>query len=267
MHVVDLTIQQDEEEPSAAEVLVQADVDGRPYTFLLDTGAARSSLRLNQHTQSYKAVASATSSGLFGPQSFDVIEVERLKLAGLELAGFQVHRQREASGYRHNLIGMDLLRQHRCLFLFDEGKLILDPDDPVQVEAQFQPLLMDDRGHPYLQPRLGECEAFATWDSGAGVTVVDQGFIEANPNHFEKSGTSQGTDSSGASQPTPMYLMTGAVLGQFEFAAHRAAGVDLSHINRDLERPMDLVLGFTTLRLANWYFDFPQLQWAIVELL
>jgi hypothetical protein len=45
------------------------------------------------------------------------------------------------------------------------------------------------------------------------------------------------------------------------------AGVDLSRVNATIAVPMDLVLGYTTLRHANWWFDFPRRRWAVTRLL
>ena len=50
-----------------------------------------------------------------------------------------------------------------------------------------------------------------------------------------------------------------------QFARHRVAVVDLSQANATLDQPMDLILGYTTLRQANWRFDFPAKRWAITR--
>jgi hypothetical protein len=41
--------------------------------------------------------------------------------------------------------------------------------------------------------------------------------------------------------------------------------VDLSHVDAHAELPMDLILGYTTLRQAHWVFDFPRKRWAISQ--
>jgi len=41
--------------------------------------------------------------------------------------------------------------------------------------------------------------------------------------------------------------------------------VDLSQANDTLDQPMDLILGYATLRQANWRLDFPAKQWAITR--
>ncbi len=61
----------------------------------------------------------------------------------------------------------------------------------------------------------------------------------------------------------PMFIMSAAVIGDTLFPPHKVAGVDLSRVNSTIERPMDLILGYSTLSKANWLFDFPGKRWAI----
>jgi hypothetical protein len=60
-----------------------------------------------------------------------------------------------------------------------------------------------------------------------------------------------------------MFIMSATTIGNQLFPPHRVAGVDLSHVNSTVEMPMDLIVGYSTLSLANWWFDFPRKRWAI----
>ncbi len=55
--------------------------------------------------------------------------------------------------------------------------------------------------------------------------------------------------------------MAEAVIGQRMFNRHKAVAVDLSPVNSTLEYPMDLILGYPTIRQADWPFDFPAKRW------
>ena len=263
MEVIDLLIKPDNNEPGAAEVLLQGKVDGRPRQFLLDTGAAHSSLRLDSQTSKFKALGSAESSGVFAANNYDIVEVESLELGPIVYRDLRLHRQQAGTPHGRNLIGMDLLRDHRCLFLFDEHRLILDPPNSMVSSLDFEPLELDDRAHPFIHVHFGATSSHATWDSGAGVTVVDTAFIEEKSSHFVEDSPSHGTDSTGTTRPTPMYLMTQATVGELQLSPHRVAAVDLSRINTQTDQPLDMIFGYTSLRQANWYFDFPGRRWAI----
>src|SRR5690348_3960319 len=68
-----LNINPDETDDEAAEILVDGTVDGRPYRFLLDTGAARTHLRYDGYTAVFPRVGADTSSGVFASGSDDLI--------------------------------------------------------------------------------------------------------------------------------------------------------------------------------------------------
>jgi len=60
-----------------------------------------------------------------------------------------------------------------------------------------------------------------------------------------------------------MFVMTGAVMGGHVFPPSRVAAVDLGHVNKTIEKPMDMIIGYSTYRHARWWFDFPRQRWAI----
>jgi hypothetical protein len=86
---------------------------------------------------------------------------------------------------------------------------------------------------------------------------MDRSFWLSHPELFEQIGASVGTDVNGDQAETPLLLMAGPVIGQHTFSRHKVATVDLSQVNRTLEHPMDLILGYPTIRQADWLFDFP----------
>jgi len=94
---------------------------------------------------------------------------------------------------------------------------------------------------------------------------VNRAFWLEHPELFEPIGTSAGTDAHGEQAETPLLLMSGPVIGQRAFGSHKAVAVDLSGVNRTLEYPMDLILGYPTIRQADWLFDFPARRWGVTR--
>ena len=258
-----LVIQPDEEEPEAAEVLVDGSVGGRRYRFLLDTGAAKSAILSDDYTTTFAAVGQHTSSGVFAGGSEDVVIAPTIALGPIVQRDFPVTRLAQNIPQRRNLIGMDLLKDYRCHFLFDEHRVEIDGDDLPGVT--FYDLALDSRFHPYVPVRFGAVTASAVWDTGAGITVVDMGLVARHPAFFQPAGQSQGTDATGATVATPMFTMLGAKVGDLELPPLRVAGVDLSGVNATIETPMDLILGYNMLCRANWLMDFPRRRWAMTK--
>jgi hypothetical protein len=102
----------------------------------------------------------------------------------------------------------------------------------------------------------------AVWDSGAGATVVNRAFLLAHPELFEETGTTSGTDTTGAEMETPLLRMAGPVIGGRQFGSHLVVAVDISGTNSTLRYPMDLIVGYPTIRQAEWLFDFPARRWG-----
>ncbi|GHO67458.1 hypothetical protein KSC_063500 [Ktedonobacter sp. SOSP1-52] len=261
MNGFDLIIKPDEEDSDAAEVLVDGTIGGSPYRFLLDTGAATSSITSDDYTSTFDCIEKRDSSGVFAAGHLELIRVPMIELGPICKHNVLLSRVEANHSVRANLIGMDLLKDSCCYFLFDEQRVVIQ-DEP-ESSSPFQELILDKKFHPYVTLRFGEIEAAAVWDTGAGITLADMSFIKKYPAFFQEVGQSQGTDSTGAQVETPLFIMTSPIIGNYAFSPHKVAGVDLPHVNSHIDIPMDLILGYTTLRQANWLFDFPRKRWAI----
>jgi hypothetical protein len=259
----DVMIEPDEEDPDAAEVLVDGTIGGRQYRFLLDTGAARTSVALDDYTAGFSSAEKSHSSGVFANSSDDLITVPSIEVGPISKKDFTVVRVKDRGPHVSNLIGMDFLKDSRCHFRFDERRVSVDADDDLSHGDGLQELVLDTKSHPYVAVGCGTSNAMAVWDTGAGITIVDTNFIKRVPAFFREVGESTGRDSTGAEMETPMFIMSTTMIGGAAFAPHKVAGVDLSHVNSTVEIPMDLILGFSTLSQANWLFDFPRKRWAI----
>jgi len=257
MHRVDLVVEPDPGDPDFAEVLVDATIAGRPYRLLLDTGAARSQLPADEYTRALPAAGEEESSAaLGGPATEPLVTVTELAVGPVRLATLDVTRTERAGP---GLLGMDVLGRYCCRFQLAAGTLELGRPPGIQPGS---PFLRGPRGHVYLDVSWPGAAARACWDTGAGATIVDRAFWLRHPGLFTQVGTSHGTDARGNEAETPLLLMTGPVIGQHAFPAHKTVAADLSAVNSTLEYPMDLILGYPTISQASWLFDFPAGRWT-----
>lgn len=258
-----LIIEHDDEDVEAAELFVEGTIGGHMYQFRLDTGAAKSSVMFDDYTSRFGSEGTSTSSGVFANSSDDLIIVPSIEIGPIVKHNFTLVRAAGRDAGISNLIGMDLLKEFRCHFLFDENRVLIDANDDLNAGYGFQELLLDNKFHPYVDVRCGAVNAKAVWDTGASITIVDSKFIESQPASFREDGSTSGTDSTGVKMETRMFIMAAALIGDHMFPPHRVAAVDLSHVNSTIQVPMDLILGYTTLSKANWVFDFARKRWAI----
>jgi hypothetical protein len=263
MRQLQLIIEPDPDDPGCAAVLAEGTVAGRPYRFVVDTGAARTQLGADEYTSALAAVTQDISSGAFGGQVADpVVTVTDLAIGPLRAATLEVARVPGDGPAPRNVLGMDVLGRYACHFRL--GAAVLELETAPAARAD-QDLLVGPRGHPYVDVLWPGVTGRACWDTGAGATLVNRDFWLGHPELFEEIGVSVGTDSTGARAQTPLLRMAGPVIGHRAFTAHSAFAVDLSGANAGLEYPMDLILGYPTLRQADWLFDFPAKRWALTS--
>lgn len=260
MKVIPLLLEHDDEDPDCALPLVEGTVSGRAYRFVLDTGAARTHIVGNDHTATLTQRSGAVSSGVFAAHELTSVTLQDVRIGPVHRATVEALLLNPGAGVARNLLGMDVLRDYRCEFRFTARQLVLSATGPTDGH---QPLHLDVAAHPYVPARWGNAEASCVWDSGASMTVVDERFRLAHPDLFAPAGSSTGTDATGARVTSATYLMTPVRIGTHQFPAHRVAAVDLSTPNATVTRPMNLILGWTTLGQADWVFDFPAQRWAV----
>jgi hypothetical protein len=259
VHRVPLITEPDEDEPEFASVWVEATIASRPYRMLLDSGAARSQLPADEYTTSLEAVGRDSSSATFGAAIDDVlVDVRELAVGSLRIPALEVTRGARGPA----LLGLDVLGQHRCHLRPGEALLDLDGPDPGRDASE---LLVGQRGHAHVELAWPGVSALGCWDTGAGATVVDVGFWHRHPDLFTEVGSSAGSDAGGHQADTPVLAMAGPEIGGRIFHRHLVVAVDLAPLNSTLDMPLDLIIGYPTIRQADWFFDFPARRWSVTS--
>jgi hypothetical protein len=245
MRELNLITEPDEDEDEGAGVFVDGTIAGRPYRFLLDTGAARSSVLWDDYTSTFASTEQHHSSGVFAnaSSSEDLITVPELTVGPIIKKNLTLVRTAARAPGIRSLVGMDILKDYCCHFFFDDNRLSFLAEDDPGVNAPLLALFLDSRFHPYVQVEFQAAKANAVWDTGASITVVDMNFVKQHPVFFQEVGHSTGTDASGAQMETSMFIMSASRIGEHDFPPHKVAGVDLAQVNSTLEVPMNLILG------------------------
>ena len=255
MAKISLLVEPDPDDAECATVQVAVEVDRERHWFVLDTGAARTSVVGVDQFAELTVVDSHESSGVFGPIHQDVVRIASLTCGPIVVTGLDVVRNVAASGRSH-LLGMDVLSGWALRFDGDAAVLDLRPSGAWPVDLDLDQSV---RGHPFVAVEWAGATGRACWDTGAGITVVDRAWHAAHSELFTPAGRATGTDSTGATMETDLFRAAPCQIGGVAFAAHKVAVTDLPQKNGR----MDLVLGWPALRQAVWTFDFPLKRWSV----
>ncbi|MEO6472575.1 MAG: retropepsin-like aspartic protease [Aeromicrobium sp.] len=259
---IPMIVTPDRDDPECANVMVDATIAGRPYRFVLDTGSPRTHIVADEFTATLARCGTHASSGVFSSSSNPFVTLPDLTIGTAPQGKVEAVSVDPSQSDVRNLLGMDVLKRHCWHFRFDTQTLTIETARSLD---GMRTLIMDAVFHPYVELSWHNAIAQCVWDSGADITVVDRAFWLKHPGMFHEVGSSLGIDANGVQFEVLTFAMAEVEIGGQLFAPHKVAVVDLSQANAELDLPMDLVLGYTTLNQANWLFDFPAKRWCVTN--
>jgi predicted aspartyl protease len=118
-------------------------IDGRSYRFLFDTGTGRTSVAYDDYTATLEAVEKRESSGAIAKQSNDLIVVPRLEVGSIVAENVTLARMAKGQPNVRNFLGMDMLKELACHFLFDENRILIVASTDLDASENLQPLSLD----------------------------------------------------------------------------------------------------------------------------
>ncbi|MFP5520646.1 MAG: retropepsin-like aspartic protease [Bdellovibrionia bacterium] len=264
MNTIKLSYKYDDEHQDTAEVWIDGIVDGTPQRFILDTGCATTCLFYNDFSAKYTSFGAKQYSSAFGSATSESIKVAQIGSGPIQRKDILIART-EKGGNDKNLIGMDLLKDSILHLMPSQQKVEILTSS--SMNTQVQDLFLDSGSIPFIELDFGEQKAVAVWDTGASITIVDLNFFKQYRELFHSGGKTTGTDSAGHTFETEIYMMKPIKIGEHLFPTHRVVPLDLNHLGPKTGRGMDFILGYSTIRYANWLMDFPGRKWFIAKTL
>jgi len=257
-----LIIEPDEDDEGCALYHVEGSIGGRPYRFVLDSAGVMSQVTADDYTSALPVARMETSHGAHAGRTEPVVTVTDVLLGPLSLPALDVTRVDPIPGHLRNLVGLDVLHQHRCHFRLADARAVLELDEPADLTGGLD-IRSSSRGHTYVDVHWPGVTAQACWDTGASGTIVNRDFALAHPGLFQEVGMSAGTDGTGTRVETPVLLMAASEIGGRPFGKQTVFSVDLTEANKTTTIPMDMIIGYPTMSEANWLFDFPAGKWKL----
>jgi hypothetical protein len=236
--------------------------DGVRVDCFLDTGSAMTLLVNSDKLSNHTNTGIFRFKGATGiPQEGETIHIHSALIDGVEFYNLKIGRIPRDTQIR-SALGIDLLsrRPFSLTFRF-KPSLHLDPKAPRKL---FSTLEVGSH-HLFTVPlAIGKVDSRAMWDSGAGITVVDEKFIQSHPENFKATDDFEtATDGTGKSIPVKAFRAKVIKIGHRTFRNSRVIATDLSVLRANGNPPVQAVIGFNLIRKCDWYFDAKQTKWSV----
>lgn len=257
------------------QIFVSCGFDGQGQNCLLDTGSNVCLVKNDDFFGKYPAQGQRCSQGASGAKvCSDLIAIADLKVGGVDFGAEAALRRTPQScgggdggggaqipgylvgGVWHTLLG------HQVSFDFGAKTLSVDPATPAPGAQQPMKLVLDGN---YLEIPVsfgGGAPVQMLYDTGAGLTVMDQSFVDANAGAFSFLADTQISDSSCQKIPVKIYSINSLTVAGNSLSGSYAVAMDLGPVKQALGGDLQGIIGFNAITPFNWWVDLKNGRFA-----
>lgn len=243
-------------EPTVGGFVLEVDgsAGGVPTTFLLDTGAARTTIVVGDDDLDEVSEPGGDADARESDQP--VTQRRAITLGGSDLGLHDVTLVADTEPARVNLVALDAFGDRRFTLSAEAQQLILDSVEPAEV-----PLDDGERSDLLHVPVewSEDIRVTALWDTGAPVTILDSGFYGRlrlrgglTEAHVVEELDRHGVRRRAVVLDTPEVRVAGC-----RFTGHRAVVMDLSAYG------VPMIVGATMWAQATWTFDLARRTFGV----
>ncbi|WII73401.1 aspartyl protease family protein [Bdellovibrio sp. 22V] len=249
----------DADEPEAGQIFAHLIFDGHSEKCFWDTGATSTKVVSNYFFAKYPIVKEGELAGLAGKGvSAARIQIRNISWGNYSLGQHEVMLLSEKLGISPTA-GIDLFKENR--FGLDSKT------QEVSFEKQDASLTFElgTFGHILVSPVFNGLRLHLIWDTGAGLTTIDQKVIDENPSIFSfiKSLDVGDTVHAKAMQ-LKLYEATNFAIGSVSLKKVQVLGADFSSIKSKLgAQSIQGALGYNVITHFSWYFDLQAKKYSV----
>jgi hypothetical protein len=245
---------------SSGKPYISCVIDGAKERCLLDTGSAMTLVAKSKRFSAYTNLGNFRFSSAAGvPQETETIQIGSIRIDDVDFSRVKVGRT-DFSGAESTL-GIDIVgRQPFAVNFHPRAVLKFNASRPQLPQTTLQ---VSQQGLISIPITVGDIEAHALWDTGVGLTTVDENFIEAHPENFKPTKNyMNGVDGAGKSILVQVFRAKKLTIADHTFKDVRVVGLDLTMLREGVHKDIQAVLGFNLIRKANWFFDRKNRLWS-----
>jgi hypothetical protein len=244
---------------SSGKAYVSCVIDGAKERCFLDTGSAMTLVANSKRFSAYTNLGNfrfESASGI--PQDTETIQVRSIRIDNIEIHNKKIGRTDFPGA--ENTLGIDVVgRQPFAVNFSPRAVLTLNAERP---KLPLTTLEVSPHGLLSIPVELGGIDAHAMWDTGAALTTIDQNFILAHPENFRATKNyMNGVDGAGKSILVQVFRAKKLKIADRTFDNVRVVALDLHTLREGVNKDIQAVIGFNTIRKANWFFDPKNRLW------
>lgn len=243
-------------------IMMDCAFDGQASSCRLDTGAGDKVLVPDASIFSaYKPVDAGDNENDLGiDRPVDVIHIDHLAMGGTDFGRIDAKRSKGTPGAPAGpLVGAQVVARRGFVLRFSEPAS-LTVDGPAPQGSTYALLPFDKDKHLLMKASIGGGAMKALFDTGAGITEIDRGYVAAHPKDFSLMGTMRI-----AGRPdAEVYEAASLSLGGLRFDKVAVLAADFSFFKKKTGRDdLRLLLGYNVITRADWYFDLARRRWIV----
>ncbi len=254
-------------EISRGMIIVQAQLDGEPGSFIVDTGAPLMVVNKTPDTGTQKEARSLAAAFTYAPETIDRFQwgattCQNLDALALDISHLEASTRRPLAG----MVGYNALHRFEVLFDYPQNRMAIHEarrNDLHETAAPVMeiPFVLQDH-LPVITLQIGGKKLTFGIDTGAGINLIDERWLAQLPADVITLGAMEqlrGMDQQMRTVPSAtisgLSLQKGGALpgGNMDFLF-----TDLQHLQSDTGLKIDGVLGFPFFKNLVFSINYPK---------
>jgi hypothetical protein len=230
---------------------------------LIDTGSTDTVMKVDVPTGKILKNDSATFVSVGGTlKTATKIEVSSFHVGNLRLQPATFSFIANEVG-RPNILGMDILNRVSFSLEFSDTNRPELNFVPLWPTKKTLPLKILNSGLMELPVIFPHEKAQGIFDTGAGLTAVDELFVTKSPENFLfVQDITNGQDANGSPIKSKLFKVRKLQVGNRIFKNELVMAIDMTAIRKHISPDAQVIIGYNLISQANWFFDVQNKYWV-----
>jgi hypothetical protein len=247
----------------SSQLYLQCFIGGMLQSCFLDTGSNRNTIRADQFSAQLPVVGKSQFSGASGTaKECETVSAPEVRIDSLVRASQLFTRCSDASDFP-TTIGITYFENTSFELNFAKAQLVSPALKPSLLVTY--PLRRLEKGHRIISVQIANETVSAVFDTGAGLTSIDEEFVKSHPTSFVFIQDIPAKDVTGTTFMMKLYQMKSLTIGGRVIPDDYVLAMPIVTSLKKYLGDVPLILGLNHIQKLNWYFDLSENTWGILK--